>query len=234
MPNELLLTLKAIVPYTGIAGISLLIFYFLFREFIRKQIFPQLDREQSYHLLIWFFGLIFLLTFSGILLGVSRGLSPNYQLTVIIIVVIFLLLIGFGVYRITLQSPQYRYISLISHRDDRQDILLPSEELKFGQALISGNGRYKFIMQDDGNLVLYRIGEAQALWATDTCGRNVRKCIMQSDGNLVLYGNDEVIWASKTHNNSNAYLIVQNDGNAVIYKHPFLQSPIWATNTYVR
>jgi len=61
----------------------------------------------------------------------------------------------------------------------------PGEVLNPGQSIVSANGRFRFIYQDDGNLVLYRDGAA--LWASLTDGRGVGVCIMQADGNLVLY-----------------------------------------------
>jgi len=54
MEVELISALKFVAPYAGLAGISVVIFYFLFREFVRKNIFPQLTKEQSYHLFAFF------------------------------------------------------------------------------------------------------------------------------------------------------------------------------------
>ena len=94
--------------------------------------------------------------------------------------------------------------------------------------IVSADGRHQFIMQDDGNLVLYRLSDHRPLWASNTAGRAVSKAIMQSDGNLVIYGYPDPIWASNTAGRSNSILIAQNDGNVVIYEP---NVPIWATNT---
>jgi hypothetical protein len=95
-------------------------------------------------------------------------------------------------------------------------------------SLTSNNGRFRLVMQNDGNLVLYDGNSVR--WATGTNGRDVEFCIMQSDGNLVLYleGSGSATWASNTNGNPGSYLVVQDDGNLVIYK-PY--HPIWATNT---
>ena len=104
--------------------------------------------------------------------------------------------------------------------------LLPGQSLAPNEKLVSENGAYVFILQVDGNLVLYT--GAKALWASGTNGKAVKECIMQTDGNLVLYGYDNnAVWASGTNGKPGSHLIVQNDGNVVIY----FPEAIWATNT---
>ena len=110
------------------------------------------------------------------------------------------------------------------------DRLLPGQELLRGEKLVSNNGNYTFIMQDDGNLVVYDHNE-KALWASGTHNIAVQKCIMQTDGNLVLYRYDEqAVWDSGTDDKPGANLIMQDDGNAVIYYDPKPEA-IWATGT---
>ena len=106
--------------------------------------------------------------------------------------------------------------------------LLSNQFLLKEDYLLSGDGRHQFILQDDGNLVLYRLSDHKALWASGTNGKAVSKAIMQQDGNLVIYGYPSAIWASGTNGKPNSYLILQNDGNVVIYEPTV---PIWATNT---
>ena len=92
----------------------------------------------------------------------------------------------------------------------------------------SPDGRYTFVYQGDGNLVLY--GPAGPLWASNTAGRSVGAAIMQSDGNLVVHGSDSAeVWDSATHNNPDSHLVVQDDGNVVIYRSD--GAALWATNT---
>ena len=51
------------------------------------------------------------------------------------------------------------------------DDMQPGEVLNPGQSISSANGRYVFVYQGDGNLVLY--GPAGALWASNTNGQPV-------------------------------------------------------------
>jgi hypothetical protein len=95
------------------------------------------------------------------------------------------------------------------------------------QYLQSPDGRYRFVMQADSNLVLY--GPSGALWATDTAGKGARELRMQADGNLVIYNtNSLAVWATYTTHHYNAFLAVQNDGNVVIYEG---SSVLWSTET---
>ncbi|WP_293064365.1 MULTISPECIES: hypothetical protein [unclassified Moorena] len=106
--------------------------------------------------------------------------------------------------------------------------LYPGEELKRGDFITSPNGQYKFIQQEDGNLVLYN-GSGLPLWANGQHGKAVSRTIMQDDGNFVTYGYPEALWSSGTSGSLGAYLMLQDDGNIVIYQpHP---DPIWTTNT---
>ncbi|OVA04945.1 Bulb-type lectin domain [Macleaya cordata] len=97
--------------------------------------------------------------------------------------------------------------------------------LSSGQYLY--NEPYKFIMQSDCNLVLYKNGAAR--WNSGTNGRGA-DCyvVLQNDGNLViLSGQGGVIWASQSNRGLNTYrLVLQTDGNVVIYG-----GAIWATGT---
>lgn len=106
----------------------------------------------------------------------------------------------------------------------------PGEVLYPGQSIASVNGRYTFIYQTDGNLVLY--GPNGALWASNVPGPRVGVTIMQSDGNLVIYGpNAAYVWDSATANNPGSGLVVQDDGNVVIYDPN--GTAVWETNTAV-
>jgi hypothetical protein len=104
--------------------------------------------------------------------------------------------------------------------------LIPGETLVIGQELYSQNLKFVLKMQSDGNLVLYRVQDAQALWATGTEGKGATRATMQKDGNLVLYNASVPVWASNTEKNAGALLKLQNDGNLVIYKG---SAPIWDT-----
>ncbi|QBD75425.1 lectin [Ktedonosporobacter rubrisoli] len=112
------------------------------------------------------------------------------------------------------------------------NILQPDEALYPGDQLNSNNDDYIFILQDDGNLVLYCVAYEtyNPLWASGTNGYPAQMCIMQADGNLVIYDPaGDPLWASGTNGYDDSYLIIQDDGNAVIYT-PY-GDPVWATGT---
>ena len=65
---------------------------------------------------------------------------------------------------------------------------------------MSANQVYKFIMQTDGNLVVYKNGVG-AIWASSSCGQTGFSgilAVMQTDGNFVLYpgGSAVAVWAT--------------------------------------
>lgn len=110
------------------------------------------------------------------------------------------------------------------------DTLGPNQQLSPGQSIRSQDGRFEFIMQQDGNLVLYQPG-AKPLWAANTTGLPVIGVIMQNDGNLVIYvpgqAGSRPVWASNTGKPGSG-LVVQNDGNLVIYHEG---QSVWTTAT---
>jgi len=90
--------------------------------------------------------------------------------------------------------------------------------LEIGSSLLSLDERYTFILQGDGNLVLYKPG-GRAIWSSGTVGKGAVRLVMQYDGNLVLYRADWTpVWYSSTAGNSSSALIPQSDGNLVLYK----------------
>ncbi|GAA0943245.1 hypothetical protein GCM10009554_36410 [Kribbella koreensis] len=95
------------------------------------------------------------------------------------------------------------------------DLLKPGQILKPGQYRRSKNGVYTFIMQADGNAVLYKNGKTP-VWSTAT-NKKSSAIVMQKDGNLVVISGRTPVWASGTHGSTNAILAVQNDSNLVIY-----------------
>jgi hypothetical protein len=60
------------------------------------------------------------------------------------------------------------------------DTLNPGESLRVDESIVSANGRYRFVYQDDGNLVLYKIYRFQpwrSLWESATAGRPAGVCV---------------------------------------------------------
>jgi hypothetical protein len=97
------------------------------------------------------------------------------------------------------------------------------------QFVTSRNGRYRLIMQDDGNLVAYT-ANGRALWATNTAGHAGARIEMQGDGNLVVYSPDNhPLWASNTAGHDGARVVMQADGNVVVYSPA--NKPLWASGS---
>src|SRR5687768_11402669 len=117
---------------------------------------------------------------------------------------------------------------------NNDNILQPGESMVRGETISSNNGNYDLVMQDDGNLVLYRDSDDRALWASGTHGDAVSQVVMQHDGNLVVYGFPNPLWASDTWGKPGSYLVVQDDGNVVIYDPLYDPArPIWSTDTWM-
>lgn len=109
------------------------------------------------------------------------------------------------------------------------DRLNSGQSLLVGGSLVSPDGRFSLVLQQDGNLVLYEQAGGP-VWASGTDGREVSTALMQTDGNLVLYAPaGDAVWASDTSGNNGAYLVLQDDRNLVIYGAD--GAPLWATNT---
>lgn len=109
--------------------------------------------------------------------------------------------------------------------------LSPGQQLTVGESLVSADGRFTLILQQDGNLVLYG-PQHQPLWDSKTDNRPSHRVTMQTDGDLVIYdGNDSTLWKSGTDGFSDSELVVQNNGNVVIYGTN--GHALWYTDTEV-
>ncbi|XP_058109404.1 mannose-specific lectin-like [Magnolia sinica] len=119
--------------------------------------------------------------------------------------------------------PSFFLALLFSTACKADNVLYPGDTLGTNNYLEYGS--YRFIIQEDCNLVLYDNGNP--IWASNTGGRSRNcHCTMQTDGNLVVYNpNGVAIWASNTSRGDGFYvLILQRDRNVVIYG-----GAIWAT-----
>ncbi|MFD9339153.1 hypothetical protein ACFWBF_32910 [Streptomyces sp. NPDC060028] len=107
--------------------------------------------------------------------------------------------------------------------------------LKAGQWRHSGTTW--LLMQQDGNLVLYRMSDNAPIWATNTAGLYRANGAMSTvTGNLTIYytgkqGGGYPAWDAGVSNSPNAYLYVQNDGNVVIYDQSGTRA-LWSTGTW--
>jgi len=104
--------------------------------------------------------------------------------------------------------------------------------------LYSENGWYHFVMQQDGNLVLYdaKNPDDSVPWNTGTHnqGTGPYRLVLQGDNNLVIYDSSyAALWSTGTHNQGMGplKLVVQNDRNVVLYDAN--DEILWSTDTAV-
>ncbi|XP_017157325.1 mannose-specific lectin-like [Poecilia reticulata] len=82
-----------------------------------------------------------------------------------------------------------------------KNYLSKNDELRKGDYLMSNNGQWKAVFQDDGNFVIYGW---KSTWASDTNGSDVTRLIMQADCDLVMYNdNNQPKWATGTYKQGN-------------------------------
>jgi len=106
-------------------------------------------------------------------------------------------------------------------------VLSNGEIMTRGQERWSTDGRFLFVYQTDGNVVLYAPGGV-AIWNNGKGGVASDRLVMQTDGNLVLYNGGTAVWWTGTNGGASSKLSVQNDGNAIILTDV---GATWATNT---
>ena len=102
-----------------------------------------------------------------------------------------------------------------------------------GESLISADGRFRLILQEDSNLCLRKIENDEPIWCAMTNGTGAQVVWMQTNGNLVMRNSaNAVVWSSNSYvgPNGSYYLAIQNDGNLVIY-NAANNKAIWETDT---
>ncbi|XP_034052658.1 mannose-specific lectin-like [Gymnodraco acuticeps] len=78
-----------------------------------------------------------------------------------------------------------------------RNFLSNNGELHKGDSLVSNNGAFKAVFQEDGNFVAYGW---KPVWASDTCGTKAFRLVMQSDCNLVIYDKGgKPLWDAKSN-----------------------------------
>jgi hypothetical protein len=105
--------------------------------------------------------------------------------------------------------------------------------------MTSLNGRFRFIMQEDGNVVLYTESDVmmsdEPIWSSGTDKRTDGpfQLLLQADGNLVAYNEaGDAFWSSEIAEEQRTgpyILIMQDDGNVVLYNSE--GASIWMTDT---
>lgn len=92
---------------------------------------------------------------------------------------------------------------------DMESFLTPSGVT--GQQLVSNDGVYSLILQNDGNLIMYN-GSGTNIWQSGTVGQGIApyRALMESTGNFVVYDSQNTkLWETKT-STSDSSLLLEN------------------------
>jgi len=109
------------------------------------------------------------------------------------------------------------------------DYLLPGDVLEPDQWLLSRNGRYKFKLLTNGNLVLRDTETQTPIWKSHTANQPVSHLILQQNGNLVLRStSDSTLWSSQTSGTDAVQLFLDNAGMLALYDDD--NNAVWALN----
>ncbi|MET9699984.1 hypothetical protein ABZY31_24105 [Streptomyces sp. NPDC006529] len=96
----------------------------------------------------------------------------------------------------------------VRYRTSDSKFLAVGERLDSGTSLVPTPGKPELVMQPDGNLVIYAVGNIRPdlpLWNSGTYGYWGAYALMQEDGNFVIYkkdggpGKGGAVWASGTY-----------------------------------
>lgn len=93
-----------------------------------------------------------------------------------------------------------------------------------GDSIRSSKGQFQFVMQADGNAVVYGTG-GQVLWQSGTSGNPSAQLAPQTDGNVVIYGARGAIWQSFSSGRGGTQLTLGDDGNLAMLNG---SAPVWA------
>lgn len=107
-------------------------------------------------------------------------------------------------------------------------VLREGQVLRVDDSRRSCDGRFRLVMQGDGNLVLYVEGGA-ALWSSESFGTGSTYAVMQGDGNFVVYDATAQPHFDTGTQSPGAFLAIQDDGNLVVYSAGGVA--LWASNT---
>ena len=124
------------------------------------------------------------------------------------------------------------------------DSLRAGEKLGNNEIIKSKNGAYTVVMQNDGNVVLYKktVATSTDLWASNTGGHQegapYTLSMQSSDNHLVVYDrNSKSTWYTGVYIGTNGdnwarkgFAVIDDDGNFVVYDGNRI--PMWSSGTY--
>jgi len=101
------------------------------------------------------------------------------------------------------------------------------QRIYIGEQVESTNGKYRLVMQSDGNLVFYDVSN-RVIWSTNTAGSDANRAVFHTGGNLTLYtATNDVIWSSGTKGYGAERIVVNDNGTLGIYAGDDL---VWSKN----
>ncbi|XP_037549693.1 mannose-specific lectin [Nematolebias whitei] len=109
-----------------------------------------------------------------------------------------------------------------------RNYLSRNSELRRGDSLVSNNGQWKAVFQDDGNFVIYGW---KPVWSADTNTTGAVRLCMQDDSNLVMYNQeDHPRWQTNSHYDGSAMCRLQltDDGKLLIFRNA---QQIWSSDS---
>lgn len=114
--------------------------------------------------------------------------------------------------------------------ENENDTLEVNKTLPMKAALVSKNGRFQLVIQDDGNLVVSRRQDGRPIWDASAAGSTANQLLLQGNGNLILQrGDGTVAWSTNTAGKQGVKLICQVDGNLVLYTQGDVA--VWASGS---
>jgi len=157
-----------------------------------------------------------------------------------------------GGFAVTLLAVAIVAPSSASANPTGKPILHAGQILAVGEYLVAPNGQFFVMMQDDGNLVVYRgsgpSNQQGAIWASAQVGHyphvvGAYYAVMQNDGNFAIYRgagpsfNQGFVWGTVQSGHyspglGNYFAVIQNDGNFVVYRGTGLANnsgPVWGS-----
>ncbi len=110
--------------------------------------------------------------------------------------------------------------------------MLSGQGFRRDQPLVSCDGRFQALLQQDGNFVVYQGGTP--LGTTNTAGSDASTATLLADGAFTLYSTKgKTTWQTQSAGLLGAVMLMQNDGNLVLYDSDTSSAnPVWASNTF--
>jgi hypothetical protein len=99
-----------------------------------------------------------------------------------------------------------------------RDLLGPGDTMENGETLLSADGRFRLLVQDDGDLVMLNYREGGKIqWRAETAGSGAIAALMLQNGVFCLANKrGELVYQTRTFD-AGSYVRMQNNGNLVMY-----------------